>query len=264
MEMEPRENIHSQKNANLRFEFLDKLDHREKAALGSFFRRIGLPHVPEESIYPSLGEGNTLLGVAVADRAWPPWGIGAFQFAAVVHVHPIGEEEASISNVFVPDSDLTNIGLLSALFKETLQELIKRGKTEIRYVVVENAVFSDRVLISVGFRRSAERFLTEHARYSLYVANAQSLLQKLGLADIQTSDLLSHNIEDPVFERNALFQSMTQLASRAYWSERSLISEIVAHTGIAVAASPPGGVGGTAGPIRRFDEEIEIESESSL
>lgn len=256
--MEQEGNIHSAKNENVRFEFFDKLDHKREAMLGKFFRHIGLPHVYEENILPTMRDGNTLLAVAVSDRSWPPWGLGAQSISALLHVHPIGEAEASLSNVFVADGDLTNIGLMSALFKETLLELVKRGKKEVNYVVVENAVFAERVLTSIGFRRTKDLFLTEHARFYLYRADAANLLEKLQLHDVLTSDLLAHNIEDPVFERNALFQSMTQLATKAYWSERSLISEIIAHTGIAVSDSPPGGIGGTAGP-QVVGGEIEIE-----
>jgi hypothetical protein len=256
--MEQMSNIHSAKNENVRFSFFDKLDHKHEAMLGAFFRRIGLPHVYSESILPTIKEGNTLLTAALSDRSWPPWGLGAQSILALIQVHPIGESEASLSNVFVGDGDLTNIGLMGALFKETLQELIKRGKNEVNYVVIENGVFAERVLLRVGFRKTKDLILTEHARFHLFRAGTGTLLEKLGLHDILTSDLLAHNIEDSVFERNALFQSMTQLATKAYWSERFLISEIIAHTGIAVSASPPGGIGGTAGP-EEFIGEIQIE-----
>lgn len=248
--------MHSQKNDAVRFENFDSLNEYNQVCLTTFFRKIELPHVFEEIIAPSLKTGNAMVCVAIIDRPWPPWGIGSQQVVALSHVHPVGETDAGLSHIFVLDESLTNIGLQSALFKETLQRLIGAGKTEISYLVIENSVYANRVLFALGFRRTDSLFLTEYARYYVYRADVNEVLQRLGLDKILTSDLLAHNIEDSIFDRNALFQSMLQLATKPYWFESSIVAEIIANLGIGISALPPGGIGGTPGPGIELPRDI--------
>jgi hypothetical protein len=247
-----------QRNDAVRFEIIEELAGPLEISLRTFFRQIGLSHVFSELIVPAIAAGNAFVNVALTERPWPPWGIGAQRVVAALLVHPIGDDDASLSNVFVTDDELTNIGLAAALFESTLQQLLRRGKMDVTYVVSERSVLADRVLTAGGFVRSDELFLTESLRYHVYLGEIRRVLERLGLADVYASDILAERLEDSVFDRNALFHATTQLAFRAYWNERSRTSEMIANTGIAVSASPPGGIGGTAGPKER-DRELEIE-----
>jgi hypothetical protein len=250
------------RNESVRFETVELLDDRLEVSLRTFFRQIRLPHVFSELIAPALRAGNAFVNVGLVERPWPPWGIGAQRVVAALLVHPLGTDDASLSNVFVADDQLTNVGLTTALFESTLQLLLKRGKSDVSYVVSERSILADRVLTAAGFARSDELFLTENLRYHIYLGEIRRVLERLGLAGRFQSDILTERLEDSVFERNALFHATTQLATRAYWNESSAFGEMIANTGIGVSASPPGGIGGTSGPEReREREEIYIERE---
>lgn len=246
--MHHQPDLYSLKNEAVRFHVWTEIDPKDEVSLITFFRQAGLPHVWDELIAPSFAHEQALLVAATSDRPWPPWGVGAQKVVALCHVHPIGETDASLTNVFTVDEDATNIGLMTALFRETLLQLQSRGKTEVSFVVVENSVLAHRVLSANDFTRTPEVFLTEHARYYLYQGRIADILTKLGLSDIHARDLLAHNLEDSLFERNALFQATLQLSMRPFWADRVPIAEIIANTGIGRTSLPPGGIGGTPGP----------------
>ena len=246
--MQAQPNLYSLRNEAVRFHIWTEIDPEDKPSLTTFFRRADLPHVWNELIAPTFPQEQALLVAATDDLPLPPWGVGAQKIVALCYVHPIGETDASLTNVLTLDEDATNIGLMTALFRETLLQLQNRDKTEVSFVVVENSVLAHRVLSANGFTRTPVVFLTEHARYYLYQGRIADVLAKLGLAEIYAHDLLAHNVEDSLFERNALFQAMLQLSMRPFWADRTPIPEVIANTGMATTSLPPGGVGGTPGP----------------
>jgi hypothetical protein len=247
-----------QRNESLRFEVVEQVDAALEGSLRAFFRHIGSSHVFSEWIVPALRSGHGVVNVALGERPSSPRGIGAKPVAAALLVYPIGPDDASLTNVFVPDDQLTNVGLTTALFENTLQVLRARGKSAVSYVVSERSMLADRILTSAGFARGDDSFLTESLRYYVYRGEIGRVLGRLGLAEVFQSDILAERLEDGVFERNALFQATTQLASRAYWNESSPFAELIANTGLAEGPATPAGVGETSG------SGIEIERTEML
>jgi hypothetical protein len=76
MSNEPRR-FFDHRNRSIRIDMFEELSDHALAALRSFARRIGAPHLLEEVILPKLREGDSQVFVAVQDRPWPPWGLGA-------------------------------------------------------------------------------------------------------------------------------------------------------------------------------------------
>ncbi|MDQ1739288.1 MAG: hypothetical protein QOE53_940, partial [Pseudonocardiales bacterium] len=83
------------RNDNTRIDLFEELTDQISVALRSFCRRLGAPHLFEERIAPMLREGDSYLFVAVRDRPWPPWGIGARHISAACHVHKIADDTYS-------------------------------------------------------------------------------------------------------------------------------------------------------------------------
>ena len=73
-------------NEATRIDLFEELSQTAVAALRSFFRRLGAPHLLDEVILPTLQEGDTRIFAAVRDRPWPPWGLGARHVSAVCQV----------------------------------------------------------------------------------------------------------------------------------------------------------------------------------
>ena len=240
--MEQEYDEYKERNETIRIDCFESLDEKLQVPLMTFFRRLSIPHVYWETIVPTLQEGNAMICAAVRDRPWPPWGLGAQKVHALLLVYPIGERTASLNNIFVADDDLTNIGLQSAVYKEALQHLIRKKKTEVNYVVLEGSIMPDRILASNGFKKTDDLFLTEEARYNLYTASSKDVLKKLGLADVSSPDLLSHEVDDKVFQRNALFHGMTQMAGMPFWLGRIRRPGLIFNGGGLFDANPPAGV----------------------
>jgi Rps23 Pro-64 3,4-dihydroxylase Tpa1-like proline 4-hydroxylase len=231
--------FHDSKNDSTRIDLFEKLDDHTTVALRAFFRRMGAPHIFEEHIIPTLNDGQSQIFAAVRDRPWPPWGLGARHISAVCQVHSVDTDTFAISPVYVTDQDLTNIALTSAVYKEVLDYLVRTPRAEVTYLVVEGSTFADYVLVSNGFKKTNDIFLTESARYFTYRIEAEELLHQLGLDAVSTFDILARRMNDGVFERNALFQSMIYLASRSAWG--SMMAEIIPLEGGHLYMDPPGG-----------------------
>jgi hypothetical protein len=226
-----------------RFETLDKPDERLVPPLRAFFRRLEVGHIYDEVILPTLQEGSSLITVAIRDRPWPPWGIGAQSISALVFFHPIGEGTAGLGNVFVAEEEQTSIGLMAAVYMEGINQLAQRGVERVHFVVREEAPFSSRVLAMAGFERTSHPFLTEYARYWLHDALLNDHTTALGLQDTSTIRLLADEIDSRDYERTALFLLTLNLSFMPYWKDRLRITEVIPNTGIARVAecAPPGG-----------------------
>ncbi|MGW3448810.1 2OG-Fe(II) oxygenase [Streptomyces sp. NPDC001076] len=197
----------------------------------------------EEVVLPLFSEGDSQIFAAVRDRPWPPWGLGARNIVAVLQTHLVADGCWGLSPVYVADEDLTNVGLSAALYKEALETLAVDPTAEVHYLVAEGSRLADRTLHHVGFENSGDVFLTEAARYLTYRAPAGELLSNLGLAEVDTIDVLAGAVDDEVFERNAAFHSTVYLGSRAEWvTDRNNVASEIARLVRGGHYSKPGGV----------------------
>jgi hypothetical protein len=244
--MADKVNAYCKKNELMRIESFEKLEPKLEVPLLTFFRRIGFPHVHHELCVPALAEGGTLGIIAVKDRAWPPWGIGAHTIHALALASPISAESAGVSNVFALEEDVCNIGLIAGVYKELLVTLIRRGIKEITYIVLEGSVFSSRVLTNIGFRATEELFLSHGSRYIIHSCEPRSHLEAMGLDKAPVPELLEGNFGDDTFSMLVQWIAATSLGSLSFWSERGGMPEVIPNTGGFLRASQPGGV-----PIRR-------------
>jgi Rps23 Pro-64 3,4-dihydroxylase Tpa1-like proline 4-hydroxylase len=245
------------RNRSIRIDLFEELSDQALAALRSFTRRMGAPHLLEEVILPILHEGDSQILAAVQDRPWPPWGLGARHVVALCQTHSIADESYAISPVYVTDEDLTNVGMISAVFKEALEQVAISPRAEVCYLVAEGSLLVDDVLTSVGFRKSEDIFLNWAGRYYTYRALAGDLVKGLGLDRLSTPDLLAHDMNKAILAKNALFHQTLYLGSRAEWAAERAISEIIrlvrgGH------ASKPGGVPSGTGRFA-FDPESILE-----
>jgi len=220
--------FHGPRNEATRIDRFEELSHTARASLHAFCRRLGAPHLLDGLVLPTLEEGYAQLFAAVRDRPWPPWGIGARHVTALCLVNAVSDESYAVSPVWTTDEDLTNIGLLSAVYKEVLESVATSPHSEVSYLLADGSALAHHVFTSAGFRRDEDVFLTERARYYTYRIATSELLDSLGLSKIDTPDLLAHAIPSDVLQKNALFQSCVYLGSRAEWAGESYnIAEII-------------------------------------
>ncbi|MEU2402609.1 2OG-Fe(II) oxygenase [Streptomyces pseudogriseolus] len=210
-----RRDLFTDRNSGTRIEIFDELSDTAKAALYSFFRRAGAPHLMEEVVLPLFYDGDSQIFAAVRDRPWPPWGLGARTIVAVLQTHLVADGCWGLSPVHVCDEDLTNVGLCAALYKEALETLSVDPSAEVHYLLAEESRLADLVLRRAGFERSEDVFLTEAARYLTYRASASGLLSSLGLDRSDTIDVLAGAFDDDMFELNGSFHGTIHLGSRA-------------------------------------------------
>lgn len=238
--------LYQPRNESTRIDQFDELSHTALAAIRSFVRRLGAPHLVDEVILPTLQDGDAQIYAAVRDRPWPPWGLGARRVTALCQVQAIADESYAVSPVYVTDEDLTNVGLMAAVFKEVLEGLAVRKDSEVNYLLAEGSTLAHHVLTSNGCARHDDVFLTEQARYYTYRIGARELLERLGLADLATPDVLAHEIPPATLECNALFHQTILLGSKA-----AEIIQLVrgGHAG------KPGGVPSGTGRWGRFPLE---------
>jgi hypothetical protein len=246
-----------ERNRSMRIDLFQELSHQALAAIRSFSRRLGAPHLLDEVILPILHEGDSQILVAVQDRPWPPWGLGARRITALCQTHSVGDDSFAVSPVYVTDEDLTNIGLISAVFKEALEQLSGNPRAEVCYLVGEGSTLVDGVLRSNGLKKSDDVFVNWAGRYYTYRAPVGEILKNLGLSSRSTPDLLAHDLDEATLQRNALFHSTLILGSRAEWAEERAVAEIIrlvrgGH------ASKPGGVPSGTGRFA-FDPESIVE-----
>jgi hypothetical protein len=253
-----------EKNESIRIDVLTEADENMRAALASFFRRLGMTHVLKERIGPTLKSGGALV-VAVRDRSWPPWGLDAQNLQAVCQVYPAGENTFAITPVITTDENATNIGLISAVYKEALEHVLRDRKAQIAYLVAEGSFLADRVLTENGFTKSNDLAVTDHGRYHVYRAPAAKLLARLSLDKRSTADLLAHDLDAKTLQRNASLQGMIAAATRGALSGILTRSEIILIDFGRFTDSLPGGVpptpptaGPSKGPIFRGGDPFVI------
>jgi Rps23 Pro-64 3,4-dihydroxylase Tpa1-like proline 4-hydroxylase len=219
---------------------------------------LGAPHLVDEVILPTLREGDSQILVAVQDRPWPPWGLGARNISAMCQTHLVSDNSYSVSPVYVTDEDATNVGMISAVYKEALEQLAVNPRAEVCYLVAEGSTLVDYVLTSNGFRKSDDVFVNFTGRYYTYRADAAKLLSQLSLEKTATPDLLAHDIDAGTLANYALLHQTLYLGSRAQWTLEKAIPEVIWLPRGGHAGKPGGVPSGTSG---RFivDPEIVFE-----
>ena len=240
MENEPA--FHDQLNDVVRIDRVDEMDSHLAVAAMSFFRRLGIPHLYSERIAPTLEGGDSQVFLAARDRPWPPWGLGARSIGALCQVHPVGKSTYALSPVYTAEEDATNVGLIAAVYKETLEELSRTEGAEVSYLVVEGSRFADRLLRSVGFQPSDDLQVTDQAKYRFYRANAGKLAAALGLDKVSVPELLAHKLEDATLDRLSSYFSGLHLATGQGRFTDRVVYEILWIDGGLFDASLPGGV----------------------
>jgi len=235
------EGFFGERNAATRIDLFDELNEAAQAALRSFFRRLGAPQLYDEVMIPLLNAGDSQVFAAVRDRPWPPWGLGARTVSAVCQAFLVAAGTYGLTPVFVTDEDASNIGLVAAVYKETVEYLaLSVANASIHYSVAEGSTLGNHVLRKVGFERTDDVILSEKGRYYIYEISAEQLRHALKLDTVETLDLLAHRVPPEVLEINTLFHSTIYLASRAEWM-LGQVSEIV-FPALGVAGGKPGGV----------------------
>jgi hypothetical protein len=223
----PTQHFFDERNGSTRIDVFHELNHHVQAAIRSFTRHLGAPHLLDEVILPIMHEGDAQVVVAVQDRPWPPWGLGARRIRALCQTHTIGDASFAVSPVYVLDEDLTNVGLICAVFKEALEQIASHPRAEVCYLVAEGSTLVDSVLRANGFNKSDDIFVNWAGRYFTYRAPVGEILRQLGLDALSTPDLLAHDLEENVLQRNAQFQTTLISGSRAEWARESALAEVI-------------------------------------
>jgi Rps23 Pro-64 3,4-dihydroxylase Tpa1-like proline 4-hydroxylase len=248
-------NFFDERNRTVRIDVTEELDDVTTAAIRVFSRRLGAAHLLDEVILPILRQGDSRIFMAVQDRPWPPWGLGARRVLGLCQTHSIADDSFAVSPVYVTDEDLTNVGMISAVFKEAVEQLAANPRAEICYLVAEGSTLVDSILTSTGFQKSPDVFVNWSGRYFTYRSPAANVLSNLGISQLSTPDLLSHDLEPAILQKNALFHLTLTSGSRAEWATETRISEIISQLRGA-HFSKPGGVPSGSGRFAFDPEEV--------
>lgn len=234
-------------NQSCRIDVFDELSGQALAALRQFTRRLGAPHLVDEVFLPTLAEGDCQLVAAVRDRPWPPWGLGAREIVALCMTHSVAEGSFAVSPVYALSSELNNIGMLSAVYKEALDQLAVHPNAEVCYLAAEDSTLGDHVLKRAGFDRSEDVFVTWQARYNTYRAPAQKVLAALSLDRSSTPELLAHTMEPVALAEQALFHQTVYAGTVAEWTATEGARAELISLVRGGHAGKPGGVPGGSG-----------------
>jgi hypothetical protein len=242
-----RKHFYDLGNRSCRIDVFEELSAQALAAVRQFARRVGAPHLVDEVLLPTLSEGDCQVIAAVRDRPWPPWGLGAREIVALCFSHAIDDACYAVSPVYVIASEATNTGMVSAVYKEALDQLAARPQAEVCYLAADDSTLADDVLRRAGFARSEDVFVTSQARYHTYRAPAEKALAGLGLHETSTPELLAHAIEPAALREQALFHQTILLGSMAEWTNLDPIRSELIRLVRGGHASKPGGVPGGTG-----------------
>lgn len=254
-----RKHFYDLGNRSCRIDIFDELSAQALAAVRHFARRIGAPHLIEEVLLPTLAEGDCQIVAAVRDRPWPPWGLGAREVVALCMTHAIADGSYAVSPVYTLPQELTNIGMISAVFKEALDQLAVHPRAEVCFLAAEDSTLADQVLRHAGFERSEDVFVTWQARYNTYRGPVQKVLAELGLDKTSTPELLAHAIDPKALRDQALFHQTIYAGALAEWiSAEGLRAEIIGLVRGGHAGKPGGVPGGTGRWEWVYDPEISF------
>ncbi|WKB55808.1 2OG-Fe(II) oxygenase [Eleftheria terrae] len=257
--MNSRKHFHDPGNRSCRIDIFDELSGQALAAVRQFARRIGAPHLVDEVVLPSLAEGDCQIVAAVRDRPWPPWGLGAREIVALCMTQSVADASYAVSPIYTLPQELTNVGMMSAVYKEALDQLAVRPRAELCYLAAEDSTLADDVLCHAGFERTEDVFVTWQSRYNTYRAPVQKVLAALSLEQTSSPELLAHAIEPAALREQALFHHTIHNGSLAEWATgESLRSELIRLVRGGHSGKPGGVPGGTGRWEWVFDPEIRF------
>jgi hypothetical protein len=231
----------------------DTADTAFEVPVRAFLRRGGLEHVFDELLRPTMAENSTLVALAVRNRPWPPWGVGARTVSALAIATPVTETTAGITGVLAVPEETTSIALLAGVYRTLLDGLGERGVERVHLVVKEGSSFGERLVAAAGFEPTSNLMLTEDARYWLHDSDLVRHRSALAINDCTVDELVSGEaLSGAAFDRCALFLFGVSRALDPWWRELIRAPDIIANTGPGRVAEclPPGGP-----PKRGADQE---------
>ena len=160
-----------------------------------------------------------------------------------VQTHLVADETFAISPVYAADEDLTNIGMISAIFKEALDFLAASPRAEISYMVGEGSTLVDRVLLKNSFQKSDDVWSRGPAGI-ICITRSRVTCSRVWAWTKFPYRTLAH-LDAASLDNNALFHGTLYLGSRAEWAADRLISEILQNVRGGSAGKPGGVPGGT-------------------
>jgi len=173
--------------------------------------------------------------------------------------HAIADGSYAISPVYALPTELTNVGMISAVFKEALDQLSAHPQAEVCYLAAEDSTLADHVLRDAAFERSEDVFVTWQSRYNTYRAPVRKVLAALALDKTSTPELLAHAIDATALRAQALFHQTIHSGSIAEWiSAEGLRSEVIRLVRGGHASKPGGVPGGTGRWEWVYDPEIRF------
>jgi hypothetical protein len=225
-------------------EYHDTLDADLEPPVRAFLRRVGLGHVYDELLRPTMAEGATVVAMAVKRRPWPPWGVGAMTLSAMAIATSVDRRTAGVCAVLAVPEEATAIPLHAATYVTLLEGLADRGVERVHHVVREGSELGHRIGAIAGLEPSPHLILTEHARYWLHDAEIARHRDAIGLSEHGVDELLAgEGLAHGAFDRVALFLLGVSAALAPWWREEVAAGEIIANTGPGRVAEclPPGG-----------------------
>ncbi|MBS0446435.1 MAG: 2OG-Fe(II) oxygenase [Proteobacteria bacterium] len=242
-----RKHFYDDTNRSTRIDVFDELTAQTLSALRQFARRLGAPHLVDEVFLPTLAEGDCQLIAGVRDRPWPPWGLGAREIVALCMTHSIADASYAVSPVYALTQDLNNVGLLSSVYKEALEQLAAVPNAEICYLAAEHSTLADHVLRRAGMQRTPDVFVTWLERYYTYRAPVRRVLEALGLEQPSTPELLAHAGDPQALQDQATFHQTIYNGSLPEWIGTEILRSEIIGLVRGGHAGKPGGVPGGSG-----------------
>ena len=225
------------------------LSTEKRVGVQRFLRKLGAAHIYEELIGPLLDGGRLHLALATTDRPWPPKGVGSVTVHALsIAMRAVGDR-ALLTPVITSLEHTTNVGLVGAVTRVLLDELIESGTPEVSYLVRTDELALERTLAKAGFRRSELQAATEWADYAEYVASPMEMRDRLGLAAARQGDILRLILDSGEFDALSQYHFALSSAARAFLADSIEHAALLPGLLDLVATLPPGGVPpGTPGP----------------
>jgi hypothetical protein len=242
-------NAHAAVNETVSVIVTSSLSTEKRVGVQRFLRKLDARHMYEELIGPLLDGGRLQLALATTDRPWPPKGVGSLTVHALSIAMRAAGDRALLTPVITSLEHTTNVGLVGALTRVLLDELIASETAEVSYLVRVEELALERTLAKAGFRRSELQAATEWADYTEYVASPSEMRDRLGLAAARQGDILRLVLDSGEFDALSQYHFALSSAARAFLADSIEHAALLPGLLDIVATLPPGGVPpGTPGP----------------
>jgi hypothetical protein len=248
---------HASENESIRLTVTSEPSLEIKTALATFCRRNKFPQLYDELLEPLLERAELVLALATTERPWPPSGIGSHTIEAV-GIAMIGtEDRAHLTPVLTDRKHATNIGLVSAVTKQLLENLRDRA-TSAGYLVRASDRAVERALEQAGFSKADLQSATDYAEYVEYSATPEQALQALGLDRARVGDLLTLTVDGGQLDRLSTYHFALAAGVSAFLADSLRYAALLPGLIDLIASLPPGGVPpGTPGP--KFGPQTNVE-----